>query len=163
MDAESFELVMQSVDSTSLINDAVLQVHPSAVMKNIDIETSLSNINVKADAKWFYHIVYDLLKTAVNSCSSGSHFVVSSWLENSKLYVCLSILGYGMSLDNQNKVFELFKRIDLSYEGGRTSVDLGLFLVKKLIGLHDGKLYVDSMEDGGTKVWFVLPNASTRY
>ncbi len=163
VDSENFELSMQSVDSLSLINEAIEQIRPTAIIKNINIETALANINVKADSKRFYQIVYDLLKTAVNSCSSNSNFLVSSWLENSKLYVSLSILGYGMSLDNQNKVFELFKRIDLSYEGGRTSVDLGLFLVKKLIGMHDGKLYVDSIEDGGTKVWFVLPHASTRY
>ncbi len=62
--------------------------------------------------------------------------------------------GIGIEPRHQKKVFGLFDRLDAGIEG----TGIGLALVKKIMRLHRGRIWIESEGEGqGTTVCFTLP------
>ena len=62
--------------------------------------------------------------------------------------------GIGISAENQENSFELFTKIDPASEGN----GLGLGLVKRIIEVHGGKIWVESELGKGATFFFTLEN-----
>jgi signal transduction histidine kinase len=63
--------------------------------------------------------------------------------------------GIGLSQEQIEKLFQKFYRADPS--GTIKGTGLGLFIVKRIINLHSGGIWVDSTLGKGTCVSFTLP------
>ncbi|MCP4200750.1 MAG: hypothetical protein GY769_02295, partial [bacterium] len=64
--------------------------------------------------------------------------------------------GQGIQAAYQSKIFELFERLDAKIEG----TGVGLALVKRIIEVHDGRVWVESAGPGhGATFYFTLPLA----
>ncbi len=64
--------------------------------------------------------------------------------------------GIGIEEKYQHKVFGLFERLNTSIEG----TGIGLALVKRIIEVHDGRIWIESLGQGqGTTFYFTLPLA----
>ncbi|MFK7771731.1 MAG: ATP-binding protein [Saprospiraceae bacterium] len=63
--------------------------------------------------------------------------------------------GIGIALENQKKVFEMFKRLHTreEYEG----TGIGLATCKKIIQKHGGNIWIESEEGEGTTFFFSMP------
>lgn len=61
--------------------------------------------------------------------------------------------GRGIDPDQHNKVFDLFYKID--NEGRGTGA--GLAIVKRIIDVHGGRIWIESDRDKGCKINFTLP------
>ena len=63
--------------------------------------------------------------------------------------------GIGIDRRDQDKIFILFRRLhaDIDYPGA----GLGLAMVKRIIELHSGRIWVESEPDEGTTMYFSLP------
>lgn len=68
--------------------------------------------------------------------------------------------GLGIPPEHHERVFGLFARLDQSQAG----TGVGLTLVKRIIELHGGKVWLDStgVPGEGTTVWFTLPWQETK-
>jgi signal transduction histidine kinase len=60
--------------------------------------------------------------------------------------------GIGIAPEHQNKIFELFNKLDPATEG----TGIGLGLVKRIIEVHGGKLWVESELGKGATFLFTL-------
>lgn len=64
--------------------------------------------------------------------------------------------GIGIASEFQEQVFGLFNRLDTAYDG----TGIGLALVKRIIEVHDGRVWVESAGEGqGARFRFRLPAA----
>jgi len=62
--------------------------------------------------------------------------------------------GVGIELQYQEKIFGLFEKLDARTEGS----GIGLTIVKRIIEVHGGRIWVESDGEGkGTTVFFTLP------
>ena len=62
--------------------------------------------------------------------------------------------GIGIDPRHQHKLFGLFEKLQPEIEG----TGIGLALVKRIIDVHDGRIWIDSAGPGqGTTVSFTLP------
>lgn len=67
--------------------------------------------------------------------------------------------GQGIDPRYHEKVFGLFDKLDAKSEG----TGLGLALVKRIVQMYEGKIWVESAGDGqGTTFFFTLPGASRK-
>jgi len=63
--------------------------------------------------------------------------------------------GIGIEKDQREKVFDLFYKLDPDSEGS----GVGLAIVKRIIEVHGGKIWIEPEEGKGTAVLFTLPTS----
>jgi signal transduction histidine kinase len=64
--------------------------------------------------------------------------------------------GIGIAPENQERVFELFNKLDLE----ATGTGIGLTLVKRVVESHGGKIWVESEGTGkGSTFYFTIPES----
>ncbi|MES2682479.1 MAG: CHASE domain-containing protein [Pseudomonadota bacterium] len=65
--------------------------------------------------------------------------------------------GIGIALQNQEKLFQIFRRLNASDQYPGTGI--GLALCHKIVGLHGGRIWVESAPGEGSRFCFTLPSA----
>lgn len=66
--------------------------------------------------------------------------------------------GIGIAPEHQEKVFEVFRRINPS--GTESGEGLGLAIVRRILDRHDGKIWLKSQVGKGTTFFVALPSVS---
>src|SRR5690606_34174010 len=88
------------------------------------------------------------LSNAIKYRSEERPLVINVSTRQSNKYVILSIQdnGLGMSKDQQQKLFSMFKRFHTHVEG----TGIGLYIVKRIVENKKGMIQVESEEGKGT-------------
>lgn len=63
--------------------------------------------------------------------------------------------GVGIGEKYREKIFELFQRLDTRIEG----TGVGLTIVRRIVELHDGRVWVESESGRGSTFWIALPDS----
>ncbi|HGJ64065.1 TPA: PAS domain-containing sensor histidine kinase [bacterium] len=79
---------------------------------------------------------------------------IYGWNENGKSIYCVKDNGIGIAPEYQEKIFDMFYRINPSSTQGE---GLGLNIVRKIIERHNGKIWVESKHGEGSKFFVSLP------
>jgi PAS domain S-box-containing protein len=129
----------------------------SATNRRCVIELSLDSVlpPAQADERLLGHILTNLLNNAVKYSEPGA--VVRFTVERDGMdAVCIiRDQGIGISLDDQQRLFNAFHRG--GNVGSRPGTGLGLLLVKRCVDLHGGKVKLDSNIGEGTTATVRLP------
>jgi signal transduction histidine kinase len=65
--------------------------------------------------------------------------------------------GIGIAPEDQKKLFQPFQQIDSALSRKYSGTGLGLNLCKQFVELHEGRLWVESEVDKGSRFVFVIP------
>jgi len=84
---------------------------------------------------------------------------ISSQDLGSHIKICVEDTGVGIPGKDLPRLFERFYRVDRARSRELGGTGLGLSIVKHIVEKHQGKVGVESVEDGGSKFWFTLPKA----
>lgn len=79
---------------------------------------------------------------------------VKGWEEQDRAIYCVEDNGLGIAKEHQKKIFEIFHRLN---PGDSQGEGLGLTIVNKIIGRHNGKIWVESEPGAGSKFIISLP------
>jgi signal transduction histidine kinase len=79
---------------------------------------------------------------------------VSGRLEDGQKIYCVADTGLGIATGAQNKIWELFHRLNPS---GPEGEGLGLNLVRRILDRHDGRAWVESTAGEGSRFYVSLP------
>jgi two-component system sensor histidine kinase KdpD len=111
---------------------------------------------VEADRMRIERILVNLLENAVKYSPPSSEIKVSCRLDDTFVIVEITDQGEGISIEDQNKLFEPFQRLGRTAK--RTSgIGLGLVVCKRLVEAHGGWIKVHSELGKGTTFYFAIP------
>ncbi|MCL4249817.1 MAG: substrate-binding domain-containing protein [Anaerolineae bacterium] len=117
-----------------------------------------TDVWVWGDPTRLRQITLNLINNAIKFTSSGT---VSMSLEHDDRHVTVVVrdTGLGISLDEQQVIFDEFRQSDRSVARGYGGLGLGLAISKRLVEMHGGSISVDSTgeENAGSTFAFVLP------
>ncbi len=118
---------------------------------------------VMADASMITQVLSILITNSVNYTPEGGEILISTVdkQEQGERWVgfCVKDTGFGISEEDQAKLFTRFFRGEASRQQGNAGTGLGLAIAKEIIDRHDGKIEVEStgIPGGGTAVTVWLP------
>lgn len=167
-DIESnLQLQNSDLDSVELINRVVNTYKPLMAEKEINLKLNLPNkMNLSGDSILLEKAISAVMKNAIVYNKSGGSIEISigqsslrlrSGSESAGIQIQITDTGIGIAKEHQEKVFEKFFRVDSSLTYEVSGVGVGLFIARKIIELHNGKIVLESEIEKGTTVLIQIP------
>jgi signal transduction histidine kinase len=111
---------------------------------------------VRADERKVRQVVLNLLSNAIKFTPEGGRIEVRAKPVDGSVEVSVTDTGVGIAPEDQEAIFEEFRQVgtaDKKVEG----TGLGLALSRKFIGLHGGRIWVESQVGVGSTFTFTIP------
>jgi signal transduction histidine kinase len=142
----------------SIVEESFKLVENAAIQKKITLNTSLEDINVRADINQMRLIIRNLVTNAVKFTNEGGEVMVSG--ENGEGFWKISIQdnGIGMTEDEISRLFHIKTHFTKQGTGREKGTGLGLLLCKEFIENHEGKIWVESQVGKGSTFHFTIIN-----
>jgi signal transduction histidine kinase len=115
---------------------------------------------VEGDQRRILQVVFNLLSNAVKFTPPGGTIDVRSARLEGEIRVSVADSGPGIPADDQKRIFEEFQQAGAGAEQGE-GTGLGLALSRRLVELHRGRLWVESVPGCGATFTFALPVTTT--
>jgi signal transduction histidine kinase len=117
-------------------------------------------IAVRADERKLRQVVFNLISNAVKFTPAGGRVDVAARLADGVVEVAVTDTGTGIAPENQELIFEEFGQVRGDSGKQHEGTGLGLPLSRRLVELHGGRLWVESVEGAGSTFRFTLPAAT---
>lgn len=146
-------LDLEPWDMDELINGVILLVEGDAGKKGISVEANVEKVSVNIDGKRIKQVLINLLTNAIKFTPAGGEIIVEIEDGGNELTVSVSDTGRGIPEEEIDRVFDEF------YRGSSQEVGsgLGLPICKRIIDMHGGRIWVESMVGEGSTFYFTLP------
>jgi len=102
-------------------------------------------------------ILHNLLSNALKFSLPDGKIIIIAQKKGEEVEIAISDTGIGISPEHQKKIFDKFYRVDSSLTQKVGGLGIGLSLVKKCVEVHNGRIWVESELNKGTKFVFTLP------
>ena len=115
---------------------------------------------VTGDAMLLKQAVINLVDNAIKYNRSGGTVKMSAKVEGAQLVLQVQDSGIGISIADQQHIFDRFYRVDKSRSRSQGGSGLGLAIVKKVVEDHGGTISVESTPGEGSTFLISLPRYS---
>lgn len=148
------------VNLPATIEAALETVRLSAESKGIQIHTLFApHAPLLGDPSRLQQVMWNLVSNAIKFTPSGGEIVIEVAQVGSEAQIQVSDTGRGIKRDFLPHVFEYFRQADSSTTRAFGGLGLGLAIVRHIVELHGGSVWVDSRgEDCGATFTVRLPS-----
>jgi len=159
VEAGRMELEPTTFDLQLAIENTVALVRDRAAHHGLRLELALDGElgHVVADERKVKQILLNLLANAVKFTPDGGGIEIRASRTDGKVEISVSDTGIGIAPEDQEVIFEEFRQVGTDYARKREGTGLGLALVKRLVELHGGQIWVKSGAGKGSTFTFTLP------
>jgi signal transduction histidine kinase len=112
---------------------------------------------VQGDQDQLIQVVGNVLSNALKYSPAGGNILLSSQREQDSIHISIQDQGIGIAEDALKNIFEPYSRIDVEKTRFIGGTGLGLSLVREIINLHGGTIWVESTPGDGSTFHFFLP------
>lgn len=132
-------------------------LHDFFETKKIKFTNKVDNeIEVLADPDMVSTVLRNFVSNAIKFTFEGGEVSITAKPVNKTIEVCIQDTGVGISSDNLEKLFNVKTHLTTSGTNNEKGSGLGLNLCKDFIEANDGKVWVESELDKGSKFSFTL-------
>ena len=149
------KLNLENINLSELIEMTVETQTLSAKSKNIKIITKIMpEIYASIDEMMIMRVFTNLISNAISYGKQNGTVTVELFLQENRIVSKISDDGIGISEDKLDKIWLRFYQVDPSKNGDNSG--LGLSMVKKIVELHKGEIFVESELGKGTTFTIIL-------
>ena len=148
----------------AIVESSVQTLDTLAVRKGVTLAQELGEEipNVPVDASKLRQVVVNLLNNAIKFTEAGGTITVHTRAQDTNVVVEVVDSGIGIPARDLTRIFDLFARSDVAVNRQYEGLGLGLHLVKRLVELHGGRVWVESTPGKGSRFSFSLPMAQAQ-
>jgi PAS domain S-box-containing protein len=112
---------------------------------------------IEGDETKLRQVIDNFLSNAIKYSPNGGDVEIGGHFTDNLVTVYVKDSGVGLPIEEQERVFERFYRVDGKLSRKTQGAGLGLFLSKAIIEAHGGTVGVDSKSGNGATFYFTLP------
>jgi two-component system sensor histidine kinase KdpD len=150
--AGALEPERQAVAVDELLTDRVRKLKRLLRDRRIALDVPFALPLADADYTLVDQVVTNLLENAVRHSPEGSTIRVRARAKDEWIEVSVADQGPGISAEDQDRIFEPFRRGE-----GSTSSGVGLAICRAIVEAHGGAISARQANGGGAELLFTLP------
>ncbi|MDA8561208.1 ATP-binding protein [Nitrospinae bacterium] len=160
IDSGVMEVDLQSCKPEHIFSEVVGLIKPQLVEKEVEIKQLIDPTvkEVVCDMRKVKQIMINLLSNAVKYTPVKGVIEIVITKENGFTRVVVADNGIGISLADQEIIFDEFAQANRARDEALGGTGIGLALSRRLVELHGGDIGVESKEGKGSKFWFTIPH-----
>ena len=124
---------------------------------NIVFDTYIEELEIRCDPESMERVILNLLSNAIKFTNNDGNISVIVEADDKYVFIRVKDDGIGISKDIREDIFNRFVQEDKSLNRKNEGSGIGLALVKSLVELHDGEVYLEDVSEGSEFV-VKLPN-----
>ncbi|MCE1190448.1 MAG: HAMP domain-containing histidine kinase [Ignavibacteria bacterium] len=160
---EQFDTISLHKSNLKRLIDHVCKENDAyASKKNIKLvnQSSPDIPEIMIDEFKIQEVLENLINNAIKFGPDGTIVQIRTYFNQENVVIEIVDNGVGMSTEDLTKVFKKGVTLSARPTGGEPSSGLGLWIVKKIVEDHAGKINVQSKSGAGTKFTITLPVSS---
>jgi two-component system sensor histidine kinase RstB len=151
------ELNLQPILVSDFFDELISLAATSSTL--VEIKTCMaSDVYLQGDRRYLMRAIENILSNAQRYAHSSIQ--VGCQLKDGQQQIWVADDGAGIPVEQQQVIFEPFKRLDPSRDRHSGGYGLGLAIVQQIACWHQGKVEVAPSTSGGTKIVFSWPQIS---
>lgn len=160
IDSGYMNLNFVNYEIVGLVEDITLSIVPYVESKNINVlfDTFIEELEIRCDPESIERVILNLISNAVKFTNNDGNICVLMDADDNYVTIRVKDDGVGISKDVQEEIFKRFVQEDKSFNRKKEGSGIGLALVKSLVELHDGQVYLESNVEKGSEFVVKLPN-----
>ncbi len=146
----------QHINFEELAHEVIELLHGRLHEKKIVVNIQENFPMVYGDRQRLTEVLQNLVDNAAKFTGSQDHphiEIGQNGFENGKPIFYVRDNGLGIDAMHQDRIFGLFNKLDASSDG----TGIGLALVKRIVEVHGGRIWVQSEAGNGSTFFFTLP------
>ncbi len=146
----------EDLSLTRLARDAAERVAIQLDERDIEIDIADNMPTVYGDPGRLCEVFQNLIDNALKFMGDQAlpKIEIGAFTDGENIRCYVRDNGIGILSDYHQRIFDLFDRLDLKVDG----TGIGLALVKRIIEVHGGRIWVESEGEGcGATFWFTIP------
>ena len=157
IEAGDANVSLRMIHVVSFVSQIVASLEPLAKGSGLTLVNHIKDdsIEVFADSVKFKGIFINLISNAIKFTDSGTIELFVTERETAWEF-SVKDTGIGMTDEEKEVIFEKFRQVDDSSTRRYEGIGLGLSLVKQLVVLHDGEIWVESEYGKGATFYFTI-------
>ncbi|MFF2482756.1 sensor histidine kinase [Paenibacillus sp. NPDC058071] len=158
LDNNSAPFSMEFYDLDEQIREIVLSLEPQWSEKEIDIDIKLPAIRVQANRDQLIQVWTNLIGNAIKFTPKDGKITITCKKRIDRVEIRIIDTGIGIAEEDLGRIFDRFFKSDRSRSKTKSGSGLGLAIVRKIILLHKGFIFVKSKPGEGTMFTVIIPD-----
>ncbi|MBN1385082.1 MAG: GAF domain-containing protein [Elusimicrobia bacterium] len=155
---------MEKVNLSDIVKKSIETSMGQIREKNIEIKVDIDKdaLPVEGDSSRLLQVFNNLIFNAIKFSKKDGHIKIVVKDKGNYIFSAITDSGVGIPKEEHKKIFEKFYQVDSSYARTAGGTGLGLYIVKTIIKLHGGKIWLESEIGKGSTFSFLLPKAKKK-
>jgi signal transduction histidine kinase len=163
IEAGQLTLTLQDYSFPDMVHTVVGAVEPLAAEKGLGltVEVQAGLPVALGDERRIAQVLLNLVGNAIKFTEKGE-LRVGAARSDGTFVVSVADTGPGIAESEQQRIFEEFQQVDSSSTRAKGGTGLGLAIAKRIVEMHGGKLWVESVVGRGSTFFFSIPVRTER-
>lgn len=159
LESNVLKLNYEMVSINDIVVDVSRRYQNAASSKNIELLLELTDNlpDVNIDIQKFDEVVENLVSNGIKFSPKNSTVKIITKKTGDYLQIDVSDNGYGLSQEDVSRAFQRGAQLSARPTGDESSSGFGLWIVKKLIEAHQGKVWIKSTLGKGSTFSVSVP------
>ncbi len=160
MESGRMEIHREAVDLNTIVTEAADRMRPNAPRHPLTLRLDPMVGEVSGDRDKLTQVMANLLSNAVKYSPDGGEVVVSTRVEGNAAHVVVRDHGMGIPPGALETIFERYGRVESLATRHIQGTGLGLPIVRQIVQLHGGSVWVESTVGEGSVFHVTLPRGT---
>jgi len=156
IEAGEMEMNFEREDPREIIKEVISELSIKAKEKNLylNFEAKGEIPKVLIDREKIRQVILNLVDNGIRYTQEGG-VTIRLQIANGRLQIVISDTGEGLTKEEKEKLFERFSRGSAGTKFWTEGAGLGLYIAKKFVEMHNGKIWAESEGKGKGSTFYV--------